>query len=73
MKQIKDVLKKIKEQRNPLKGYAVVLNRSLSSIYNPNDWFGCYTIFNKKEDAEYWLKNKARNDGKIIKVIIYPY
>lgn len=69
---MKDVLKKLREQRNPLKGYAVVLNRSLSSVYFPNEWFGCYTIFKKREYAEYWLKNKARSDGKIIKVIIYP-
>lgn len=62
--------KKIKEVKKVL-GYAVVLNRSISSLYRPNDWFGCYTVFSRKDDAKYWLLNKTHG-GKIIKVTISP-
>ena len=53
-------------------GYAVVLSRNLSSIYYPEIWQNCYTIFPTKKKAKFWLENGTRNEGKIIKVIIKP-
>ena len=68
------MIKNLKKQNKTksVVGWAVVLNRAITSVYMPSEWFGCYTIFNKKEDAKYWLENKARNDGKIIEVLITP-
>ena len=53
-------------------GYAVVLNRNLSSIYYPEIWQNCYTIFPTEKKAKFWFENGTRNEGKIIKVLITP-
>lgn len=47
-----------------LKGYAVIKNVP----FTPNEWFGAYTVFRNKKDAEYWLKTRVdpSNKAKVV-------
>lgn len=62
-----------KKKQKSVRGYAVVLSKTLSSLYRPVvGFYSSYSIFPSRKLAKYWLENHTTQDGKIIPVIISP-